>query len=79
MSIALNSTPNRLELAADVWLSGEEAALYCGVHIQTIRKAARLRELAHPRKGQYGLRCKKSALDAWMKRGEVPVRRLVRG
>jgi len=79
MSLTL-TRESRMDLAGDVWYSAEEAALHCGCHAQTIRKACRMRELAHRQKGQFGhLRIRKSELDRWMKRDEVPALRVARG
>lgn len=49
------------------------AAVYCGgLHVQTVRKAVRLRELACIRRGRRGhLYFRRSMLDAWLRRYEV--------
>lgn len=56
------------------WLTTDEAAAYTGCHPQTLREAARLREVAHARRGPRGhLRFTTDALDRWLR--VVPARR----
>ena len=76
----MSAAQNRLEIEADIWLAPKEAAEYAGHHPQTILKACRMKELGHCRRGQYGhIRIRRSEVDRWMRRHEVPVRRSARG
>lgn len=50
------------------WLTTDEAAAYAGCHPQTLREAARLREVLHARRGPRGhLRFTIEALDRWLR------------
>ncbi|GMU51059.1 MAG: hypothetical protein AMXMBFR33_02050 [Candidatus Xenobia bacterium] len=56
------------------WLNTAEAAHYANCHPETIREAARIRELAHARRGPRGhLRFTTEAIDRWLR--VVPARR----
>lgn len=61
-------------MSARRWLATIEAAEYVGCHPETLREAARLREIAHSRRGPRGhLRFTTDDLDRWL--GRIPARR----
>lgn len=60
----------------DPVLTVHEAAAYVRMHPQTVRKAAREREVTCMKRGRYGrMRFRRSALDAWLRTFEVKARR----
>ena len=53
-----------------------EAAEYLGLHPETLRKMARLRQIAHVQHKQHGrMRFRLSDLNNWLAKGYVPERR----
>ena len=55
-----------------------EAARLAGVHVDTLRDAVRLREVAAVRHGARGhIRIRLSEIDRWLRRQTIPARRNV--
>lgn len=62
----MNHPTGRTSLAADVWLTTDEAAAYTRRHPVTVRKAAGKGELQSVQRGPRGLRrYRREWLDQW--------------
>lgn len=63
----MNHPTGRTSLAADVWMTTEEAAAYTRRHVVTIRKAAGSGELQSVQRSPGGpRRHRREWLDAWL-------------